>query len=79
MEQALAKERGVEPNPVDRLIAIMLGRLEMDVGDCISTSTNLMKAVFEKSSWLPVGWMGKTNAQFDSKRLKSAIEGGGAQ
>ncbi|KAI9771206.1 MAG: hypothetical protein M1839_002865 [Geoglossum umbratile] len=43
-------------------IAIMLGRLEMD-------------AVFEeKSSWLPVGWMGKTKAQFDSKRLKSAIE-----
>ena len=53
----------------------MLGRLEMDVDDCISAYTNLIKAVFEeKSSWLPVGWMGKTKAQFDSKRLKSAIE-----
>ncbi|KAI9763277.1 MAG: hypothetical protein M1839_006524, partial [Geoglossum umbratile] len=132
MEQALAKERGGEPNPVDTtglcllsldgggvrglstlyvlkglmaklgqarqaanlppvkpcqvfdliggtstggLIAIMLGRLEMDVDDCISAYTNLMKTVFEeKSSWLPVGWTGKTKARFDSKRLKSAIE-----
>jgi hypothetical protein len=53
----------------------MLGRLEMDVDDCISGYTNLMKTVFEeKSSWLPVGWTGKTKAQFDSKKLKSAIE-----
>ncbi|KAI9773738.1 MAG: hypothetical protein M1839_002009 [Geoglossum umbratile] len=57
------------------VIAIMLGWLEMDVDDCISAYTSLIKAVFEeKSSWLPVSWMGKTKAQFDSKRLKSAIE-----
>ncbi|KAF2192161.1 kinase subdomain-containing protein, partial [Zopfia rhizophila CBS 207.26] len=57
------------------LIAIMLGRLEMDVNECISAYSKLMKTVFEeKSSWLPVGWTGRTKAQFDSKRLKSAIE-----
>ncbi|KAH0551380.1 hypothetical protein GP486_007405, partial [Trichoglossum hirsutum] len=132
MEEALAKERGGEPNPVDTtglcllsldgggvrglstlyilkclmtklnqarqaadlpsvkpcevfdliggtstggLIAIMLGRLEMDVDNCISAYISLIKTVFEeKSSWLPVGWVGKIKAQFDSKSLKSAIE-----
>jgi predicted acylesterase/phospholipase RssA len=58
-----------------RLIAIMLGRLEMDVEECISTYSKLMETVFgERSSWLPVGWAGRTKAQFDSKRLKNAIE-----
>lgn len=57
------------------LIAIMLGRLEMDVDECILAYNKLMKTVFEeKSSSLPVSWMGTTKAQFDSKRLKSAIE-----
>jgi hypothetical protein len=58
-----------------RLIAIMLGRLEMDVDECISAYSKLMESVFgEKSSWLPIGWTGKTKAQFDSTRLKKAIE-----
>jgi hypothetical protein len=53
----------------------MLGRLEMDVDECISAYSALMKAVFdEKSSWLPIGWTGRIKAQFDSKRLKNAIE-----
>ncbi|KAF2186325.1 hypothetical protein K469DRAFT_726351 [Zopfia rhizophila CBS 207.26] len=56
-------------------IAIMLSRLEMDVDECISAYNKLIKAVFEeKSSWPPVSWTGKTKAQFDSKRLKSAVE-----
>ncbi|OCL06097.1 hypothetical protein AOQ84DRAFT_411881 [Glonium stellatum] len=33
---------------VGRLIAIMLGRLEMDVDECIAAYTGLMKTVFEK-------------------------------
>ena len=58
-----------------RLIAIMLGRLAMDVDECISAYCELMKIVFdEKSSWLPFSWTGRTRAQFDSKRLKNAIE-----
>jgi hypothetical protein len=53
----------------------MLGRLEMTVEECILAYTQLMKAVFdEKSSWLPFSWSGSTKAQFDSNRLKKAIE-----
>ena len=60
---------------ISRLVAIMLGRLEMDVDECISAYNKLMQNVFDgKSSWLPVGWTGKTKALFDSKRLKAAIE-----
>jgi hypothetical protein len=60
---------------MSRLIAIMLGRLNMDVDECITAYNKLIKAVFEeKSSWLPVSWTGTTKAQFDSGRLKSAIE-----
>jgi hypothetical protein len=60
---------------VHRLIAIMLGRLEMDVDECISAYSKLMESVFEeKSSWLPVSWTGRTKARFDSSRLKKAIE-----
>jgi hypothetical protein len=55
---------------VYRLIAIMLGRFEMDVDECISAYNKLMESVFgEKSSWLPMGWTGRTKAQFDSARL----------
>lgn len=60
---------------INRLIAIMLGRLKMDVDECISAYSGLMKTVFEeKSSWLPISWTGRTKAQFDSKRLRNAIE-----
>ena len=53
----------------------MLGRLEMDVDECITAYSKLMKAVFEKeSSQLPVSWRGKVKARFDSKKLKSAVE-----
>ena len=58
-----------------RLIAIMLGRLEMGVDECISTYRKLMESVFgEKSSWSPICWTGGIKARFDSTRLKSAIE-----
>lgn len=54
----------------------MLGRLEMDVDECISAYSDLMKTVFnEKSSRLPINWTGRVKAQFDSKKLKNAIEG----
>jgi hypothetical protein len=53
----------------------MLGRLEMDVDECIASYSDLMKAVFEKkSSWLPVSRRGKVKAQFDSAKLKSAAD-----
>ena len=53
----------------------MLGRLEMDVDECISAYNELTRAVFEeKSSRLSISWSGTIKAQFDSKRLKNAIE-----
>ena len=58
-----------------RLIAIMLGRPEMNVDDCISAYKKVMESVFgEKPSWLPIGWTGGIKARFDSTRLKNAIE-----
>jgi len=53
----------------------MLGRLEMDVDKCISAYTKFMESVFgEKLSWLSFSWTGRTEAQFNSIRLKNAIE-----
>ena len=53
----------------------MLGRLEMDVDECVSAYNGLIKTVFdEKSSLLPISWTGRTKAQFDSEKLKHAIE-----
>ena len=47
----------------------------MDVDECILAYSELMKAVFgDKSSWLPFSWTGNIRAQFDSGRLKNAVE-----
>lgn len=47
----------------------------MDVDQCISTYIDLMKSVFEKkASRLPVSFGGDVKAQFDSKKLQSAVE-----
>src|SRR4029077_17082567 len=49
------------PSNMSRLVAIMLGRLEMDVDECISAYNKLIKAVFEeKSSRFSVSWTGRT-------------------
>ncbi|KAF7507643.1 hypothetical protein GJ744_010196 [Endocarpon pusillum] len=56
------------------LIAIMLGRLEMDVDDCIAAYSELAAAVFGgKLSSIPVNIKGKVKARFDSAKLESAI------
>lgn len=53
----------------------MLGRLEMDVDECISAYSNLLRAIFEtKSSRLPLNWKGSVKARFDSAKLGSAIK-----
>jgi hypothetical protein len=53
----------------------MLGRLEMDVDECISAYNRLMESVFEEeASGSAISWTGRGKAQFDSARLKSAIE-----
>jgi hypothetical protein len=53
----------------------MLGRLEMDVDECITAYSRLIKAVFkEELSRLPISWRGRVKARFDSKKLKSVVE-----
>jgi hypothetical protein len=52
----------------------MLGRLEMDVDECIAAYSDLATAVFgEKRSRFPINMKGKVKARFDSPKLKSAI------
>ncbi|KAF4222147.1 hypothetical protein CNMCM5878_006742 [Aspergillus fumigatiaffinis] len=56
------------------LIAIMLGRLEMDVDECISAYIELTKVIFEeKLNLLPFGGALKIRSRFDSGKLKDAI------
>lgn len=53
----------------------MLGRLEMDVDECIEEYRELMKSIFsEKTNNLPVDWSGNIQAQYDSKKLRLAVE-----
>jgi Patatin-like phospholipase len=71
---ALSPSRQVYNN-VNRLIAIMLGRLEMTVDECISAYRELIKAVFEeKRSRLGIGATGSITAQFSSETLNNAIK-----
>ena len=57
-----------------RLIAIMLGRLEMDVDECLQTYKKLLEKIFKSKSRIPVTIKGKTKARFDSKSLRQSIE-----
>lgn len=53
----------------------MLGRLEMDIDECIDAYCQLMKSIFsEKANNIPVDWAGNIQAQYDSKKLRAAIE-----
>lgn len=53
----------------------MLGRLEMTVEACIAAYLELMKTVFEKKSRrLPLNISGNIKAQFDSAKLRKAVE-----
>ncbi|KAG4427974.1 hypothetical protein IFR05_016544 [Cadophora sp. M221] len=64
----------IEGTSTGGLIAIMLGRLEMDVDECIAAYTKLAEAVFsQKKSRLPFNLKGKVKAQFDSSKLEKAI------
>jgi hypothetical protein len=58
----------------------MLGRLEMDVDECIAAYSDLAAAVFgEKLSHFPVNIKGKVKPRFDSAKLESAIRKAVAQ
>jgi hypothetical protein len=57
-----------------RLIAIMLGRLEMSVDECIEAFTSMMDIIFVRSHRLPFKWTnGKVQARYDTKALERCI------
>lgn len=52
----------------------MLGRLEMDVDECIAAYVQLMKNIFEKPSKRSFySLFGKIESQFDTTKLEEAI------
>jgi len=52
----------------------MLGRLEMDVDECIAAYSDLAAAVFgQKLRSFPINWKFEIKPQFDSAKLESAI------
>lgn len=55
------------------LIAIMLGRLEMDVESCITAYTNLMNDIFGKRA-KPINWKLDVKGQFSANALEKAIK-----
>jgi hypothetical protein len=52
----------------------MLGRLEMDVDECIKVYTSMFTTVFGKKG-LPVNIFGKIKGRFDSIVLEECIRG----
>lgn len=53
----------------------MLGRLEMDVDECIDAYSNLAASVFrERLRSLPFNFKGDISARFDSAKLESAVQ-----
>lgn len=53
----------------------MLGRLEMDVDECIAAYIELAEAVFgKKRSVLPFNRKGKVKGRFDSTKVENAIQ-----
>ncbi|RAO68141.1 uncharacterized protein BHQ10_004153 [Talaromyces amestolkiae] len=53
----------------------MLGRLEMDVDQCIEAYNDLAESVFgERLKRIPMTWRAKTVARFDSSKLEQAVQ-----
>jgi hypothetical protein len=56
------------------LIAIMLGRLEMSIDECIKAYTELSEGVFRKKRHIPAGIKGDLKERYDSEALKLAVK-----
>lgn len=57
------------------IIAIMLGRLEMDVDECIEAYLELSGRVFQPSWWRwPLDWRLRLRPRFDSEALEKSIK-----
>jgi hypothetical protein len=55
------------------LIAIMLGRLRMDIPSCIEAYSNLSDSVFRRVAHRTT-WKGNVQARFDSNALELVIK-----
>ncbi|OAX82787.1 hypothetical protein ACJ72_02859 [Emergomyces africanus] len=55
------------------LIAIMLGRLEMDVDQCITEYSRMVQQIFMKKSF-PIDWKGKIKGRFDTRILTNSLQ-----
>jgi hypothetical protein len=55
------------------LIAIMLGRLEMDIDECIKAYIEMSDRIFQKKRLL-LGWNGDIQGRFDTAELESSIK-----
>ena len=51
----------------------MLGRLEMDIDDCIKTYWIMSETIFKKKSRLPLSWRGNIKGRFDSAVFEECI------
>jgi len=52
----------------------MLGRLEMNIDECIKAYTDLSEDVFHKKRRVPMGIKGDLKERYDSKALEFAIK-----
>jgi cell shape-determining protein MreC len=59
---------------IARLIAIMLGRLEMTVDECIDAYVSMMDAVFKKKKHRFKNVRGELQARFDTRELEEAMK-----
>lgn len=58
----------------NRFIAIMLGRLEMDIDECITAYSELAAKVFGQGrKHFSTNWKGEVKAKFSSIKLDEAI------
>lgn len=85
--ERVARERGLPqpPKPCEffdmiggtstgGIIAIMLGRMKMDVEQCMQAYTDLADEVFLPKHTLPINPFGKVQARFDAKALEDAVK-----
>ncbi|GFF30788.1 calcium-independent phospholipase A2-gamma [Aspergillus udagawae] len=56
------------------LIAIMLGRLKMDVDQCIDAYVRLSRQAFTRKNYIPVTLRGNFRARFNTKKLEQALK-----
>ena len=54
------------------LIAIMLGRLQMDIQPCIDAYSELSRRIFCNRG-LPVDWRGKVTGRYKASELEDAV------